>query len=224
MREMSAQKKKSNSSLSGQDSIHDILAFIAYDVEPWNICVLGDANHRTFSFLGNNSYGFDGSFFSLLGDHCVKFQREVVEHLQYVLTSLDPYVIGDAKLEQSCFNLKCWHDILAIISLAVDSFSSWTPIFKTCFPCVLDDHLLFTCQVPLEIVYSIPPLVNIISVVTRLLWLFESMDLRMNPFQGEADGMTQDRHENMESFQGSVTRSRTRKIEKEMQRIKLRRV
>ncbi|KAI5664470.1 hypothetical protein M9H77_23793 [Catharanthus roseus] len=51
-----------------QDSFHDSLVFIAHDVEPWNICdSLGDANHCTFSFLGNNSYGFDGSLFSLLG-------------------------------------------------------------------------------------------------------------------------------------------------------------
>ncbi|KAI5666913.1 hypothetical protein M9H77_16766 [Catharanthus roseus] len=67
---------------------------------------------------------------------------EIVEHLQYVLTSLDPYMIcfdelnivekplllvkdscrnqllpRDVKLEQSCFELKCWHDILDLISL-----------------------------------------------------------------------------------------------------------
>ncbi|KAI5681793.1 hypothetical protein M9H77_03021 [Catharanthus roseus] len=76
-----------------QDLIHDSLVFIAHDVEPWNICdSFGDANHCTFNFLGNNSYGFDGSSFSLLGDHCDKFQVEVVEHYQYVLTSLDTYV------------------------------------------------------------------------------------------------------------------------------------
>ncbi|KAI5677752.1 hypothetical protein M9H77_08702 [Catharanthus roseus] len=34
----------------------------------------------------------DGPLFSLLGDHCVKFQEEVVENFQYVLTSLDTYV------------------------------------------------------------------------------------------------------------------------------------
>ncbi|KAI5671533.1 hypothetical protein M9H77_11897 [Catharanthus roseus] len=78
-----------------RDLFHDSLVFIAHDVEPWNICdSLGDANYRTFGFLGNNSYSFYGSLFSLPGDHCVKFQGEVVEHLQYVLTSLDPYVIG----------------------------------------------------------------------------------------------------------------------------------
>ncbi|KAI5653046.1 hypothetical protein M9H77_30233 [Catharanthus roseus] len=73
-----------------QDSFHDRLVFIAHDVELWNICdSLGDANHRTIGFLGNNSYGFYGSLFSLIGDNCVKFQGEVVEHLQYMLTSLD---------------------------------------------------------------------------------------------------------------------------------------
>ncbi|KAI5664025.1 hypothetical protein M9H77_23348 [Catharanthus roseus] len=50
------------------------------------------ANHHTFGFLENNSYVFDGSLFYLLGDHCVKFQEEIVEHFQYVLTSLDTYV------------------------------------------------------------------------------------------------------------------------------------
>ncbi|KAI5672662.1 hypothetical protein M9H77_13026 [Catharanthus roseus] len=42
--------------------------------------------------LGNNSYGFDGSLLSLLGDDCVKFQEDVVEHFQYMLTFLDTYV------------------------------------------------------------------------------------------------------------------------------------
>ncbi|KAI5682083.1 hypothetical protein M9H77_03311 [Catharanthus roseus] len=32
----------------------------------------------------------------------------------------------DAKLEQSCFDLKCLHEILDMISLVVDSFPSWT--------------------------------------------------------------------------------------------------
>ncbi|KAI5656986.1 hypothetical protein M9H77_25779 [Catharanthus roseus] len=68
-----------------QDLFHAILVFIAHNIEPWNICgSLGNANHRTFGFLEKNSYGFDGFLFSLLGDHCVKFQGEVVEHLQYV--------------------------------------------------------------------------------------------------------------------------------------------
>ncbi|KAI5681321.1 hypothetical protein M9H77_02548 [Catharanthus roseus] len=49
-------------------------------------------NHHTFSFLENNSYAFDGSLIPLLGDHCVKIQEEIVEHFQYVFTSLDTYV------------------------------------------------------------------------------------------------------------------------------------
>ncbi|KAI5675996.1 hypothetical protein M9H77_06946 [Catharanthus roseus] len=77
-----------------QDLFHAALVFIAHDVEPWNICdSLRHANHCTFGLLEDNSYGFDGSLFSLLGDHCVKFQGEIVEHLQYVLSSLDPYVM-----------------------------------------------------------------------------------------------------------------------------------
>ncbi|KAI5676076.1 hypothetical protein M9H77_07026 [Catharanthus roseus] len=35
----------------------------------------------------------------------------------------------DAKLEHSYFDLKCWHDILDIISLVVNSFPSWTPMW-----------------------------------------------------------------------------------------------
>ncbi|KAI5667894.1 hypothetical protein M9H77_17747 [Catharanthus roseus] len=78
-----------------QDLFHAIFVFIAHDVEPWNISnSLENANGHTFGFLENNSYGFDGSLFSLLGDHCAKFQGEVVEHFQYALTSLDPYVMG----------------------------------------------------------------------------------------------------------------------------------
>ncbi|KAI5676261.1 hypothetical protein M9H77_07211 [Catharanthus roseus] len=52
-----------------------------------------------------------------------------------------------------------------------------------------------------------------------LMHIFEDESL-----QGGADGMTQKRHENMESFQGLVTSCRARKIEEEMQRIKLGRV
>ncbi|KAI5664039.1 hypothetical protein M9H77_23362 [Catharanthus roseus] len=81
------------------------------------------------------------------GDHCVKFQEETTAHFQYVLTSLDTYVKNlfdclylhyslqnqlftrDAKLEESCFDIKCWHNILDIIPLVVDSFSSWTPMW-----------------------------------------------------------------------------------------------
>ncbi|KAI5667740.1 hypothetical protein M9H77_17593 [Catharanthus roseus] len=82
----------------------------------------------------------------------------------------------------------------------------------------------FTCQVLLEIVHSIPPLVNIISIVAHLLWLFKGTNLRTNPFKRGLDGMTRDRHKNMESFQGSGMRLRARKMEEKMQRIKLGRV
>ncbi|KAI5654536.1 hypothetical protein M9H77_31723 [Catharanthus roseus] len=71
-----------------------ILVFILHDGDPWNnnCASLRDTNHHTFGFLENNSYVFDGSLFSSLGDHCVKFQEKIVEHFQYVLTSLDTYV------------------------------------------------------------------------------------------------------------------------------------
>ncbi|KAI5681707.1 hypothetical protein M9H77_02935 [Catharanthus roseus] len=63
----------------------------------------------------------------------------------------------------------------------------------------------FTCQVLLEIIHRVPPLVNIISNVGHLSWLFEGTDSRTNPFQ----------------MRGSVTRSRARKIDLKMQRNKL---
>ncbi|KAI5671375.1 hypothetical protein M9H77_11739 [Catharanthus roseus] len=50
----------------------------------------------------------------------------------------------------------------------------------------------------------------------------EGTDSRMNPFKGGADGMTRDKHENMESFQGPVTRSRARKTEEQTQRKRAR--
>ncbi|KAI5667897.1 hypothetical protein M9H77_17750 [Catharanthus roseus] len=116
------------------------------DFDTWNNCdPLGIANHHTFGFLENDSYVFDGSLFSLLGDHSVKFQEEIVKHFKYVSTFLDTYVKnlverilvdkplmvvnGDAELELSCFDLKCWHDVLDIHSLVADSFSSCTPMW-----------------------------------------------------------------------------------------------
>ncbi|KAI5653359.1 hypothetical protein M9H77_30546 [Catharanthus roseus] len=62
-------------------------------------------------------------------------------------------------------------------------------------------------------IHSTVPFNASISNVVRLLWLFEGLVSRTNPFKGGADDMTRDRHENMESFQGSVTRSRAWKIE-----------
>ncbi|KAI5652896.1 hypothetical protein M9H77_30083 [Catharanthus roseus] len=46
----------------------------------------------------------------------------------------------DAKLEQSCFDLKCWHDIVDITSLLVDSFSSWTPMWG-----MIPSNFLYSC-------------------------------------------------------------------------------
>ncbi|KAI5657044.1 hypothetical protein M9H77_25837 [Catharanthus roseus] len=88
---------------------------------------------------------------------------------------------------------------------------------------VLKTVIAFTCQVLLEIVHSIHPLVHIISNVARILWLFKGIDSRTNPFEGGAASMIRNRYENMESFQGLVIRSRARKIDLEMQRNKLRR-
>ncbi|KAI5676917.1 hypothetical protein M9H77_07867 [Catharanthus roseus] len=141
-----------------KDSIHDSLVFITHDVEPWNIYdSLGDANHRTFGLLGNNSYGFDGSLFSLLGDYyelklflnAYAFHEIIVGVLCSIFRTCDLCLIHvhlsnclsfydslqnqlltrDPKLEHSCFDIKCWHDILDIISLVIDSFPPWTPIW-----------------------------------------------------------------------------------------------
>ncbi|KAI5652955.1 hypothetical protein M9H77_30142 [Catharanthus roseus] len=60
-----------------EDLFHAILVSISHDIDPWINCdSLGVANHHNFGFLENNSYGFDSSLFSLLGDHCVKIQEE----------------------------------------------------------------------------------------------------------------------------------------------------
>ncbi|KAI5676871.1 hypothetical protein M9H77_07821 [Catharanthus roseus] len=68
----------------------------------------------------------------------------------------------------------------------------------------------FPCQVLLEIDYSIPPSVNIISNVARLLWLFEGKDSRMNPFKGGVDGMTWEGQETIEWMQGPIKELRRR--------------
>ncbi|KAI5667910.1 hypothetical protein M9H77_17763 [Catharanthus roseus] len=154
-----------------KDLFHAILVSISYDVVPWNNCdSLGVANHHTFGFIVNNSYGLDGSLFSLPGNRCVKFQEEdlklflntyafheiIVGALFTVFRTCDLCLIDvhlclidvhlsnclsfhdslwnqllprDAKLEQSCFDLKCWHDILDLISLVVDLFPSWPPMW-----------------------------------------------------------------------------------------------
>ncbi|KAI5667734.1 hypothetical protein M9H77_17587 [Catharanthus roseus] len=241
----------------------------------------GDANHRTFGFLGNNSYDFDGSLFSLLGDHYVKFQGEVVKHLQYVLASLDPYVIGfdelnrvekplllvkglivkslkglnfslwrDAKLEQSCFDIKCWHDILDIISLVVDSFPSWTPMWGMIPSYFLDPFVgnFLVKKVEGNVLHTLSLLKNNYYVFYESLIAF--IGDPYDKFQGEfvekyaflslplgpyvlgfveyflvgkplllANGMTQDKHENVETFQGPVTRSIKRKIEEKNKRM-----
>ncbi|KAI5663936.1 hypothetical protein M9H77_23259 [Catharanthus roseus] len=76
-------------------------------------------------------------------------------------------------------------------------------------PRIFRQSFAFTCQVLLEIDHITLSLVNIISNVARLLWLFDGTHSRTNPFKGRPDGMSCDRHEDMESFQGSITRSRT---------------
>ncbi|KAI5667979.1 hypothetical protein M9H77_17832 [Catharanthus roseus] len=132
------------------DLFHAILVSISYDVDPLNNCdSSGVANHHTFGLLENNSY--DGTLFSLLGDHCVEFQEEEIivgalcamfrscdlclieVHLSNCLSFHDSFrnqlLTRDAKLQQSCFDLKCWYDILDIISLVFDLFPSWTPMW-----------------------------------------------------------------------------------------------
>ncbi|KAI5673463.1 hypothetical protein M9H77_13827 [Catharanthus roseus] len=69
-------------------------------------------------------------------------------------------------------------------------------------------------------IHSIVPFSAFISNVAHLLWLFERLGSRTYPFKGGADGMTRERYENTESFQGSVIWSRARKIKEETQRNK----
>ncbi|KAI5667471.1 hypothetical protein M9H77_17324 [Catharanthus roseus] len=75
--------------------------------------------------------------------------------------------------------------------------------------------IYLSCQVLLEIDYSIPPSVDIISNVARLLWLFEGTELRTNPFKGGADGMTWVAKGTVELLQGPTTRAMARRMEKE---------
>ncbi|KAI5652872.1 hypothetical protein M9H77_30059 [Catharanthus roseus] len=98
-------------------------------------------------------------------------------------------------------------------SLVTAALPFSAPIVDGRLPC----HLHLQC---LGNIHSIIPFNDFISNVARLLWLFEGLDSRTIPFKGGVDGMTRDRHENMESFQGSVMRSRAWDIEEETQRNK----
>ncbi|KAI5681342.1 hypothetical protein M9H77_02569 [Catharanthus roseus] len=98
---------------------HAILVLTSHNVDPWNNCYsLGVSKLHTFDFLENKSYGCDGSLFYLLGGHCVKFQEEVVEHSQYVLTSLDTCVknlveqilVDEPLLIVKAFGFKFFHE------------------------------------------------------------------------------------------------------------------
>ncbi|KAI5676011.1 hypothetical protein M9H77_06961 [Catharanthus roseus] len=93
-----------------QDLFHAILVFISHDADLWNNCdSLGVANHQNFGFLENKSYRFDGSLFSLLGDHFVKFQEEgLLENLSHGLNFL-PVEITFKTLFERAFAFKFFH-------------------------------------------------------------------------------------------------------------------
>ncbi|KAI5682528.1 hypothetical protein M9H77_03756 [Catharanthus roseus] len=61
--------------------------------------------------------------------------------------------------------------------------------------------------------HSIVPFNTSISNVACLLWVFEGMDLRMNPFKGRTDGMIRDVQGIVELLQGRATRAMARRIE-----------
>ncbi|KAI5653129.1 hypothetical protein M9H77_30316 [Catharanthus roseus] len=147
----------------------------------------------------------------------------------------------DAKLEQSCLDLKCWHYILDVNSLVVDSFSSWTPMWGM-IPRIgpLKNHSL-NVKVQLENPYDddkfliglevLKAFLNekILSFQFYPLHFKESMFslicenkkedsfgvLKTNPFKGGADGMTRDAQGTIELLQGSVTKAIARRMEKE---------
>ncbi|KAI5663960.1 hypothetical protein M9H77_23283 [Catharanthus roseus] len=54
-----------------------------------------------------------------------------------------------------------------------------------------------------------------ISNVAYLLWLFEEMDWRTNPFKGGADGMIGDAQDIIELLQGPVMRAKAKRMEEE---------
>ncbi|KAI5650183.1 hypothetical protein M9H77_36188 [Catharanthus roseus] len=63
--------------------------------------------------------------------------------------------------------------------------------------------------------YSIASFNASFSIVVRLLWLFEGLDLRKISFKEKGYGMTRDEHKNVKIFQGPITRLMARKIEGE---------
>ncbi|KAI5663883.1 hypothetical protein M9H77_23206 [Catharanthus roseus] len=53
---------------------------------------------------------------------------------------LNQVLTRDATLEQSCFDLKCWHDILHVVFMVFDSFPTWAPMWGM-IPIFLDSFV-----------------------------------------------------------------------------------
>ncbi|KAI5664179.1 hypothetical protein M9H77_23502 [Catharanthus roseus] len=118
--------------------------------------LLSQAN-SSISFLTNSSPSYLDFYFKELKLFVNAYAfHDIIEELYVLFFELVIYALllftylivylqnqllnRDAKLEQSCFDLKCWHDILDIISFVLDSFPSWTPVWGM-IPNFLDSFL-----------------------------------------------------------------------------------
>ncbi|KAI5672663.1 hypothetical protein M9H77_13027 [Catharanthus roseus] len=108
--------------------------------------VLLSLTKSSISFLTNSPHSYLEFYFRelklflnkiIVGALCTVFRTcdpcLIDVHLSNCLSLHDSLwnqlLTRDAKLEQSCFDLKCWYDIFDIISLVVDLISSWTPMW-----------------------------------------------------------------------------------------------
>ncbi|KAI5672222.1 hypothetical protein M9H77_12586 [Catharanthus roseus] len=89
--------------------------------------LLSKAN-SSISFLTNSSPSYVEFYFKELTLFLNAYAlHEIINQL----------LTRDAKLEQSCFDLKCWHDILDVVFMVVDYFPSWAPMWGM-IPNILD--------------------------------------------------------------------------------------
>ncbi|KAI5672296.1 hypothetical protein M9H77_12660 [Catharanthus roseus] len=183
------------------------ISYSCYEIVKFLLCdVIGQRDHSLFVHVLH------------------QFQGEVVEHLQYVLTSLDPHVMGfdEHNLVEK--------PLLLVKSLIVKSCQRHHKrkygicgirlVLRRC-----STNLMHFFAFSLLILESFGNVHNIASFnasmsnVAHLLWLFEGRDLITNPFKKRRYGMTRDKHKNIKIFQGSATRLGARKPEKENEEI-----
>ncbi|KAI5649943.1 hypothetical protein M9H77_35948 [Catharanthus roseus] len=157
-----------------------------------------------------------GYLCSLIGDLLNKSIRRNVERCSYVIPSFETFVI---------------------VLKEISPFENYFLNVEVQLESHCDEHTLL---IGIEVLKAFL-IETILDLQFYLLHFEESMfllicenmkkknstDLRTNHFKGGADGMTRDKHENMESFQGSITsfqgpvaRCRARMIEEETRKNK----